>query len=94
MEFLKKERSIMKKEKEMVELYRSTNPVEFIKTQYGEISYLEWLKKEKDRILTKSPERIVEIRTKDDGKVSLWVDDVGEDIHVRNRNIYRKGKLK
>jgi hypothetical protein len=52
-----------------------------IVTQYGRISGRQWLIKEKARILTKNPDRTVNIRTRKNSKgvneTALFVDDVG-----------------
>ena len=66
----------MAKVTKLVELLKWSPEFETIKTGlYGEIAYIEWLRHEKVRILTKDPSRTAEIK-RENGKAALYVDDV------------------
>ena len=59
----------------MVTLYVQRNPDERIDTQYGNLTYLDWLKNEKERI-EKDPTRTAEISTEGWFTVGLRVNEV------------------
>jgi len=62
----------------MMQLYSNCKPMEQIDTQWGRITTEEWMAKEVARIVS-TPGRSAEIRTEDNGKISLWVDQVAGD---------------
>jgi hypothetical protein len=55
----------------MLILYRYNDPSVMIDTQYGVVTYLKWLEKEKERI-EKDPTRTAEIVTAKGGEVALF----------------------
>lgn len=65
---------------EMKQLYVWGSPTEMIDSQYGKISYKDWLHKEADRI-NADPARKAEVKArKHDGKMCLLVNKVCEEV--------------
>ena len=60
----------------MIQLYEYSKRNERFKTQYGNITYLDWLHREKERI-ERSPGRKAEIREYKK-RVGLFVDNVSD----------------
>ena len=56
---------------DLVRITRWSQSSELLRTQYGYIQFLDWLKKEKDRIESKSESKL-EIRQDDEGKVAFF----------------------
>lgn len=74
-------------EEKLVQLYHWGSKKSTIDSQYGRIPYEKWLQLEKERIC-KNIYRTAEVREKDDGFVSLWVNDVvdyGQDFRSYRR---------
>lgn len=59
----------------MIQLTTEMLPDCMVKTQYGEIDFESWLMQEAQRI-QKNPDRMTEIKKAENGKISLWVNEI------------------
>jgi hypothetical protein len=60
----------------MIQLYKESSITGMVKTTNGEMNYLEWLERERDRI-NSDPSRYAVIKTSKTGRrASLWVNNV------------------
>jgi len=73
----KTEEKIKKNGMVLTELLMYNDPDILIETQYGNLPYIRWLEKEKERI-DADPTRVTEIIFAKDGEVALFANEIKE----------------